>query len=226
MSYKDGKLKCFAPALLHTSDYHKSVPLYFISIIEPECEERIDVMFVVDSSGTILLVNFQRIKDYVRDFVRAFQFSSDGAQFGLVSFSNDANLDIPLGTNRIDFFSTLERLILQGGRTNTYAGINLALEQFEANGRDGVPRVMLVITDGNSTDRASTIDAAAIARGMGITIISIGIGNVDVNELNEIATDPDSAHVFSIEDFTPESFQEILSPLVQQICSRKFTFTI
>ena len=178
-------------------------------------------MFVVDSSGTILEPDFENMKDYINNFVSAFQFSSDGAQFGLVSFSNEAELDIPLGTSQSDFITTLNGLELQGGRTYTDAGINLAVEQFATNGRDGVPMVMIVITDGNSTDRDATIDAATIARGMGITIISIGIGNVDVNELNEIASDPDSDHVYLLADFTPESFEEVLSPLVEEICTRK-----
>ena len=183
-------------------------------------------MFVLDSSGSILPDSFQNMKEYVGNFVSSFAFSTDGAQFGVVSFSNDAQVDIPLGTDQNDFNTALQGLQQLLGTTNTAAGINLAIEQFENNGRAGVPMVMFVITDGNSTDRASTMSAAAIARGMGITVFSIGIGSVDVNELNEIASDPDSDHVFLIEDFTPESFQQVLSPLVQQICSRKFTFSL
>lgn len=178
-------------------------------------------MFVLDSSGSILEDDFENIKDYVRNFAGSFEFGSDAAQFGVVSFSYSANVDIPLGTSSADFFSTLDGLTLQGGITSTADGINLAVDQFAANGRDNVPMVMLVITDGNSTDKASTMSAAAIARGMGITVFAIGIGSVDESELKEIASDPDESHAFLIDDFTSDSFKTVLLPLVQEICSRE-----
>lgn len=52
----------------------------------------------------------------------------------------------------------------------------------------------------------------------GITVFSIGVGpNVEEDELNEIASDPDSSHAFLLDDFD-ELFSAITPQLVEDFC--------
>ena len=65
----------------------------------------------------------------------------------------------------------------------------------------GIPKVAVLLTDGYSNGRAVAGPASQL-RNIGVNIFSIGVGhNVNPSELNTIATDPDSTHVFLMNSF-------------------------
>lgn len=65
----------------------------------------------------------------------------------------------------------------------------------------GIPKVVVLLTDGYSNGRA-VADPANQLRNLGVNIFSIGVGSyVNPAELNLIATDPDSTHVFRMSSF-------------------------
>ena len=61
------------------------------------------------------------------------------------------------------------------GGTTTALAIVEATRQLQDNRRDGIPRVIVVITDGISEDPRATLDAANDAKDLGIIIYSIGM---------------------------------------------------
>ena len=74
----------------------------------------------------------------------------------------------------------------------------------EGNGarskEENVPRVGIVMTDGQSSDYV--MDPANNARSEGIILFAIGIGDAIVeSELLEIANDPDERYVFQVNNF-------------------------
>ena len=69
--------------------------------------------------------------------------------------------------------------------------------------RPGVPNIGIIITDGKSNHPDQTKAQAEAARKAGITLFSVGVGSgISRPELNEMATDPDSSHVFTVDDFS------------------------
>ena len=65
----------------------------------------------------------------------------------------------------------------------------------------GIPKVAVLLTDGYSNGRAVAGPASQL-RNIGVNIFSIGVGQyVNPSELNTIATDPDSTHVFRMNSF-------------------------
>lgn len=67
----------------------------------------------------------------------------------------------------------------------------------------GVPRVLVLLTDGiTSSGTASVIWPSNLLRREGVNIFVIGIGtNINKNELDIIASDPDVDHVVSSKSF-------------------------
>ena len=57
-----------------------------------------------------------------------------------------------------------------------------------------------MLTDGLSNGRAVSGPAQDL-RNAGVNVFSVGVGRASVNELNEIASDPDSTHVFHVARF-------------------------
>ena len=58
------------------------------------------------------------------------------------------------------------------------AALRTKIFSAEHGARDGVPRVCILLTDGQSTDKAKTLAEAEKAKEDGITIIGVGIGQV------------------------------------------------
>jgi len=63
-----------------------------------------------------------------------------------------------------------------GGQTLTDEAFN-AVPSLFASSRDGVPKVVVLLTDGASTYYERTIKAAENVKANGIKIIAVGIGN-------------------------------------------------
>ena len=69
--------------------------------------------------------------------------------------------------------------------------------------RAGVPNIGIIITDGKSNNPSQTKAQADLVRRAGITIFSVGIGSgISMSELNDMATDPDADHVFTVGDYS------------------------
>lgn len=70
-------------------------------------------------------------------------------------------------------------------------------------GRDDASHVAIIITDGRSQNKQATLDAAKIARGKGIQIFAIGVGqHLDFEELEGIGSEPAEKHVFNVSSFS------------------------
>ena len=79
---------------------------------------------------------------------------------------------------------------LRGGTLTGKALKFAKAELFDKTGRQGVPKVLIVMTDGRSTDGVvAPADALSAAN---ITVFAIGIGrNYDMKQLQQIASKPE-----------------------------------
>ena len=84
---------------------------------------------------------------------------------------------------------------------------------FSPGDRPNVPNVAIIVTDGQSGNPPLTASEAKKARDAGITILAIGVGSgARTSELNAMATDPDSTHVYKADNFDAlTSLQALLS---------------
>ena len=92
----------------------------------------------------------------------------------------------------------IDQMKYPGKGTNTGQALSEAKAVFDKGNRKGVSNIACVITDGISQDDISA--PAQMVRDSGATVFGIGIGkNYDLNQLQEIATNPDSRHTFKAE---------------------------
>ena len=113
---------------------------------------------------------------------------------------------------------------LEVSGTATHSALNLLSTAFNTSRTDqGIPRVAIVFTDGQSNYPTLTDQAARSVHAIGIIVYSIGIGNnVDENELNTIASS--SSNVFLISSFSAGDFAQfaaILLSLRTTACTSK-----
>lgn len=65
------------------------------------CDDRADVVFVIDSSGSVGFDSFGRIKEYMSHIVDNFNIGSDATQVGVVTFSHNSRADIYLNQYQV-----------------------------------------------------------------------------------------------------------------------------
>ncbi|RXN05227.1 collagen alpha-1(XIV) chain-like protein [Labeo rohita] len=86
----------------------------------------------------------------------------------------------------------------------------------ESGSRSDVPKIVILITDGESQD--DVLLPAQRLRDAGIELFAIGVKDADVNELRAIASPPEETHVYNVDDF---SFMlDIMEKLTRSVCER------
>ncbi|CAI5695215.1 unnamed protein product [Oreochromis niloticus] len=180
-----------------------------------------DVVLLVDGSYSIGLQNFAKVRAFLEVLVNSFDIGPNKIQISLVQYSRDTYTEFALNTHH-DINAVVRAVRTfpyRGGSTNTGRAMTYVREKIfvPARGaRQNVPRVMVLITDGKSSD--SFRDAATKLRNIDVEIFAVGVKDAVRSELEAIANPPSETHVYEVEDF--DAFQRISKELTQSICLR------
>ncbi|KAI8484389.1 Signal peptide, CUB and EGF-like domain-containing protein 2, partial [Branchiostoma belcheri] len=198
-----------------------ATPMFLQGTLSPDlpvCPAKLDVVFVLDGSGSVGYDNFQRMKSFVKRVVGGFVIGPSETQISVFQYSHfvvqELALDTYGSTNGIN--QAIDAVMYQGGGTAT----GLALYEMRqygfslANGgRPGARRVAILLTDGMSTDSVDKHAMAAWQAGISLYVVGIG-SNVDMNELLAIGGTPDN--VFSLDNFG--QLQDLSNRLPSRLC--------
>eukprot|EP00079_Xenopus_tropicalis_P026917 XP_012820989.1 PREDICTED: collagen alpha-6(VI) chain-like isoform X2 [Xenopus tropicalis] len=181
-----------------------------------------DIVFLMDGSWSIGTENFITMKNFLYTLVNGFDVGLDKIQIGLIQYSDNARTEFFLNSysNKEDVLKYIQNLKYKGGGTKTGLSLEFMLTQHfsEAAGSraaEGVPQIAVVITDGQAQD--SIREPAIAVKNAGIILYAIGIKDAVLSELNEIASDPDDKHVYSVADFN--ALQSISQNMIQVLCT-------
>ena len=163
-----------------------------------------DIALVLDRSGSMAGVPLASMKTGAKTFIDIIEEATDGVKdgqigsgshIGIVSFADDATDNTQLITS-VDTLKNAVDSLNAGGSTNHAAAFTKAIQLFDPLSTN--QKVIVMFTDGNTTAGAPPAPVAAAARNAGIIIYCIGLvgsDGVDVNTLNDWATDPNASHV-------------------------------
>ncbi|KAG8000680.1 Bardet-Biedl syndrome 5 protein-like protein [Nibea albiflora] len=193
-----------------------------------KCKERpMELVFVIDSSESVGPENFEIIKDFVTRLVDRTTVGRNATRIGLVLYSLDVHLEFNLVRymSKQDVKQAIRKMPYMGEGTYTGTAIRKATQEAFFSARPGVRKVAIVITDGQ-TDKREPVKldiAVREAHAANIEMYALGIVNSSdptqaefLRELNLIASDPDSEHMYLIDDFNTLTALE--SKLVSQFC--------
>jgi hypothetical protein len=188
------------------------------------CTTDVDLGFVMDASGSVGRWNFESMKTFVADVVRHFEIGANRTRVGVVTYSSRQALSFDMTkhmTNPAAIASSIDAIRYTGGGTRTGAAIAYAQSALfgAASGarpaNAGVPKVLVVITDGKSQDRVSA--AALQMKAAGTSVFAIGVGRgYDRDELDQLASEPTSEHVVGLTDFDLGS---VLDKMRTKVCA-------
>ena len=164
-----------------------------------------DIVFLLDSSGSVGGTNFQKQKDFVAHFAQSFDIGPSKVQIGVVTFASSPHNEFNLNKyhSKADVISAIHRIHYNSGGTATNTALRyVGASSFRAAAGDraGVANILIVMTDGQSNNPTLTTQEADKLHKMNIKTFAIGIGSgVRQSELGHIASD--SHHVFQVQNF-------------------------
>ncbi len=183
-----------------------------------------DIVLILDRSGSMAGNALANLKSGAKKFIDIIDEATDGAQdgqighgshIGIVSFASTATQDTQLITSVSDLKSAVNALSA-GGSTNHADAFSKALQLF--NPASTNQKVMVMFTDGRTTEGAAPSPVAAAARAQGVIIYCIGLsgnGGIDEQALKDWASDPDSAYVVITPD--DEELEKLFEDLAKNI---------
>ena len=147
------------------------------------------------------------------------------ARVGVATFDTEADLRIPLKAYFV--YSRLRHAIFSdvpydAGVTKISLGLELIRDEMlnAVNGARppaaGVPRVLVVITDGEATYGFEPGEVAAELRANGVLVFAIGVGAVNVDQLRSMASEPVNRNVLQIDRFG--QLTRLADVLADRIC--------
>ncbi|XP_017269709.1 collagen alpha-1(XII) chain isoform X2 [Kryptolebias marmoratus] len=199
----------------------KTQPVKVLTECSLGVDVQADVVLLVDGSYSIGLNNFAKVRAFLEVLVNSFDIGPNKIQISLVQYSRDPHTEFALNTHHDirAVVRAVQTFPYRGGSTNTGKAMTYVRERIFINSRgarDNVPRVMVLITDGKSSD--SFKDAATKLRNIDVEIFAVGVKDAVRSELEAIANPPADTHVYEVEDF--DAFQRISKELTQSICLR------
>ena len=139
-------------------------------------------------------------------------------RLGIVQFSSESQtrLEIGLGHDATAIANAISRMQYLAGTTDMDGGLQLGLDELRANGRASVPKVIVLMSDGqpNQGDPQPVADAA---KAEGVRVLTIGVGDrIDVGLMRSLASPPASQTFFYAEEF--DALMELVDRLVVSTC--------
>ncbi|XP_034381076.1 collagen alpha-1(XII) chain-like isoform X2 [Cyclopterus lumpus] len=204
-----------------TTEMGKTQPVKVSTECSLGVDVQADVVLLVDGSYSIGLQNFAKVRAFLEVLVTSFDIGPNKVQISLVQYSRDPHTEFALNTHH-DINAVVKAVRTfpyRGGSTNTGRAMTYVKEKIfitTRGARQNVPRVMVLITDGKSSD--SFKDASVGLRNTDVEIFAVGVKDAVRSELEAIANQPSDTHVYEVEDF--DAFQRISKELTQSICLR------
>ncbi|XP_063341583.1 collagen alpha-6(VI) chain-like isoform X2 [Pelmatolapia mariae] len=175
-----------------------------VEAVTEDCKtaNKADIVFIVDESGSIGEENFRLTRNFLHSVISGLEIGSSKIRVGIVTYNDVPTAHISLNSfrDKADILHFISFLPYRQGGTNTGAALHFALKNIfteEKGSRKDVPKVAVVITDGESQDNVK--EPAIALRRAGVTVFAVGIKDANKTELLEMASYP--KFVFTVDSF-------------------------
>ncbi|XP_015261676.1 PREDICTED: von Willebrand factor A domain-containing protein 1 isoform X1 [Gekko japonicus] len=188
-----------------------------------------DLLFLLDSSGSVSYYEFSRVKEFIADLLRPFTFGPHDVQTSVVHISTAPTLEFPfdryLSSGAVQHAIRGIQQVM--GDTNTGKALSFAKEKLftgEAGARPGVPKVLVWVTDGFSTDDVSR--PMQLLKDLGVTVFIVSTGRGNYLELSAAASQPPEKHLHFVDvDDLPIIIKELRDSIADVIQAKRLRAT-
>ncbi|XP_036930513.1 collagen alpha-6(VI) chain isoform X4 [Acanthopagrus latus] len=175
-----------------------------------------DLLFLVDSSGSIFPEDYKTMKDFMKSVISRSMVGRDEVHVGVMQFSSIQQLEFPFNRyySKDEILSAIDNMNQIGGGTDTGAAITAVSRYFDPDqgGRPDMRQRLVVITDGESQDEVK--DPAAALRAKGVVVYAIGVMEANTTQLLEISGSPE--RMYAERDF--DALKDLESHVALELC--------
>ncbi|XP_040843575.1 von Willebrand factor A domain-containing protein 1 isoform X2 [Ochotona curzoniae] len=157
-----------------------------------------DLLFLLDSSASVSHYEFSQVREFVGQLVASLPLGPGAVRASLVHVGSRPHTEFPFGQHSSGQAAqaAVRAADQRMGDTNTGLALAYAKEQLfaeAAGARPGVPKVLVWVTDGGSSDPVGPPMQALKDQGVTVFIVSTGRGNLLA--LSEAASAPAERHL-------------------------------
>uniref|UniRef100_S4RWK5 VWFA domain-containing protein n=1 Tax=Petromyzon marinus TaxID=7757 RepID=S4RWK5_PETMA len=181
-----------------------------------------DLYLLVDGSSSVGPGNFHLVLKFLAKLVDKLDIGKDKVRVGMVQYSGD--MRSPKIKKEFDMGQYADKEKLKAailgtkymrGFTFTGAALRHTLQLFKSQGRPGVGKILVLVTDGEANDKVK--DPSDEVKSSGIVLFSVGVGKADRKELALMASPPVDKHMFHATDFA--GLDSIITALTSTVCT-------
>ena len=181
------KIKAMAPIVLRFI----AITLFIIAFARPQeghkrteiLSQGVDIVLAIDTSGSMQALDFKKnetqvtrlsvVKDVVAEFVK----NRETDRIGMVVFGANAFTQCPLTLDQNILLSFLDKLKIGMAGDATAIGSAIGISARRLKDLKSKSKVIILLTDGrNNSGAISPLQAAEIAKSLGIKVYTIGVG--------------------------------------------------
>ena len=177
-------------------------------------------MIAFDGSETLKKHGFDKIKELAKNVLKRFKISKPATHVGLMEFSNEVTLVLPLNElyDSNEITEVIDRIKPSGGDGTAIDKVLKeaanAMFAVPAGGRADAAKVLVVITDSKSTGKEPLKEAVKPVQDKGIRVYVVDIGDkTDPKELGDLT--PSEKEIKKVK--SPEDAPKVSDKLADDI---------
>lgn len=176
-------------------------------IAEEACKNKVaDIFVLLDSSSSIRIDEFKKQINFIEEIVKKFDIGPFKTRIGVSVFSHEyySILKFDQTNDKQEILKIIHSIKYLGGGTAIGKALSeMRLNEFNANSaRPGVEKIVILFTDGQSTDADQASFEAKKLKESNVKIFVVGIGPfIDQMELEDIASRPSKDFVHTFDSF-------------------------
>lgn len=166
-----------------------------------KCMATLDILIIVDSSGSLSETGFKSLKDLAKYLGREYAPTQEdnSTRVGLISFSGEAKIVAPLTDDVDELEKAAEKLEWQRGATDLAKGLGAAKAAFLHRGRVDAGSTVVVLTDGRLADLYQSSVAAEELKDSGVRVVIVPVRQkLDPAPLVELVSVPTEDNLFPV----------------------------
>ena len=187
-----------------------------------------DLVFALDSSGTIGEKSFQLMVNFIKSLTRRLPFTDQpetGTRIGVVTFGSSSKMNLHLNdyTEKNSLLNALH-FYYDTGSTNAADAIHNVTRMFAEEDpiRAATPNVAVMFLDGKSDNSTTTLRAAVSSRDAGVHWMAVGVGHMyRYYELEGIASPPGGSSMMLVDSF--EQLGEKEDEMFGMLCNSTYS---
>lgn len=163
-----------------------------------------DVLFLVDSSGSVSSYEHSRMLTFLSELLQPFSLGEGQVRVGLLQVGSQPRLEFGFDTHgtQSGLQESLRNTKPLRGDTKTVEALKIAKERVLRPGvpggaREGLPRVLVWLTDG--VNPGDVMGPMAELRQEGIAVLVVSTGHSNYLVMREVVTPPLENHLYFVD---------------------------